>query len=80
MYLKNKVATLFLLTQLLQRLHKNKSKVSLWFHITLHKLYAFLLLFTKGRITTNLQSNALNCSPLNISINESLNYLFPQHL
>lgn len=80
MYLKNKVAMPFLQTQLLQRPHKNKSKVSLWFHITLHKLYTFLPLFTKGRITVNLLSNAQNSSPLNISINESLNHLFPQHL
>lgn len=80
MYVRNKVAMLFLIIQLLQRLNKNKSKVSLWLHITFNKVYSFLPLFTKGRITMNLLSNTQNCSLLNISINESLNHLFPQHL
>lgn len=77
MYVRNKAAMLFLLAQRLQRLHKNKSKVSLWFHVTLNKLYGFLSLFIKGRITINLLSNAQNCYPLKISVNQSLNHLYP---
>lgn len=52
MYMRNKVDMLYLLTQFLQRLQtKTESKASLWLHTTLNKLYSFLPLLTKGRIT-----------------------------